>query len=76
MELYNYKNFIFTVQRHGNDKNGNPIFLVNIFKKDNIYNINWLFGKVDKKGNLRCKYYGNLPELVKKNIDDYIKKYK
>lgn len=34
MELIQYNNdFFYTYQRNGNDRNGNAIYLVNIFKK-------------------------------------------
>lgn len=34
MELVQYNNdFFYTYQRNGNDRNGNPIYKVNIFKK-------------------------------------------
>ena len=34
MELIQYNNdFFYTYQRNGNDRNGNPIYKVNIFKK-------------------------------------------
>ena len=34
MELIQYNNdFFYTYQRNGNDRNGNPIYKVNVFKK-------------------------------------------
>lgn len=45
-------------QRNGNDRNGNPIYLINIFQGNN--NTNWGMGekwKRDKYGNIRVKTY-------------------
>ena len=67
MELasfYNYnekemKQFLVTTQRNGNDKNGNPIYLINIFDGTNLcINYNCMAGrKLDKYGNIRIQSY-------------------
>ena len=57
--------------RNGNDKNGNPIYLINVFKDINdngikkYYSVNYRSSrKLDKNGNIRVISY---------NIDDTIK---
>ena len=39
MELIEYKNHFITYQRQGNDVNGNPVYLVNVFEiyKDDAF---------------------------------------
>jgi len=73
MELanfYNYngkdmKQYLVTIQRQGNDRNGNPIYIVNIFDGTCLsVNYNYKTGhKMDKYGNLRVQSY---------NIDDSV----
>ena len=63
MKLKQYNNFFVTYQRQGNDRNGNPIYIINIFDSD-FYNINWKSNrKKDKYGNIKTTSY---------NIDDTI----
>ena len=67
MELASYYNnnekemmqFLVTIQRQGNDRNGNPIYLVNIFDGSCLsVNYNYRTGrKMDKYGNLRIQSY-------------------
>lgn len=64
MELKQYNGYYATFQRQGNDKNGNPIYIINIFDND-FYNVNW---KVDK----RKDKYNNI-KVTTYNIDDTIK---
>lgn len=53
----------YTCQWFGNDRNGNAIYLVNIFQEyqqGNILNITECGGRnTDKHGNLRIKAYKN-----------------
>ena len=51
--------YLVTVQRNGNDKNGNPIYLINIFDGTNLdINYNCMAGrKLDKYGNIRIQSY-------------------
>ena len=43
-------------QRQGNDKNGNPIYIVNVFK--NNFNVNFLSNrKKDKYNNIKIQSY-------------------
>ena len=43
-------------QRQGNDKNGNPLYIINIFR-DNI-NVNWKSNKKkDKYNNIKIQSY-------------------
>ena len=66
MELIKINNDFFgTWQRQGNDKNGNPIYIVNIFKiyaDDNVQNITYVIAskvgrQLDKYGNIKLKCY-------------------
>lgn len=66
MNLLRIKGFYVTYIRSGNDKNGNPIYLVNFFDSENgrFYNCNYRQKKkLDKYGNIRVQSY---------NIDDSI----
>ena len=50
-----------TYQRQGNDKNGNPIYIINIFKKSgykNFYNNITYF--VAERDNIKLDKYGNI----------------
>jgi hypothetical protein len=75
MELIEYKNHFITYQRQGNDINGNPIYLVNIFVlyKNCYQNVN--FGefhktkRIDKHGNIRIKSY-NIEQDIKDMIGE------
>lgn len=63
MEIIVNENTICTYQRQGNDKNGNPIYLVNIFQKmtfGNWQNVNYWRckdKKLDKYNNIRLQSY-------------------
>ena len=61
-----------TYQRQGNDKNGNPIYIINIFKKSgykNFYNNITYF--VAERNNIKLDKYGNI-RLSSYNIDGTI----
>ena len=74
MELIEYKNHFITYQRQGNDKNGNSIYLVNIFQKmsfGNWQNVNYWRckdKKLDKYNNIRMQSY-NIEKDCKKLIE-------
>ena len=67
MELIQYNNdFFYTYQRSGNDRNGNPIYIVNIFEKwynvrtndEGFERLNACTGRtLDKGGNIRLQSY-------------------
>jgi hypothetical protein len=68
MELIRYNSsFLAAYQRQGNDKNGNPIYIINIFQEygnGNFHNCNSMSNnKLDKYDNIRITSY---------NIDDTI----
>ena len=75
MELIEYKNHFITYQRQGNDVNGNPVYLVNVFEiyKPDVYE-NITFSRfrtkyhMDKYGNIRIKSY-NIQQEIKEIID-------
>lgn len=61
-----------TYQRQGNDKNGNPIYIINIFKKSgykNFYNNITYF--VAERNNIKLDKYGNI-RLSSYDIDSTI----
>ena len=61
-----------TYQRQGNDKNGNPIYIINIFKKSgykNFYNNITYF--VAERNNIKLDKYGNI-RLSSYDIDGTI----
>lgn len=76
MELLQIGNYFIAYQRAGNDKNGNPIFLINVFQQyggQKWYNINYAdkgkHGKrLDKNGNIRMQSY-NIEADVKYMIE-------
>ena len=53
------KHYLIATQRQGNDKNGNPVYLVNIFDGEKLYlNYNYSSGRrMDKYGNIRLVSY-------------------
>ena len=53
------KQYLVTIQRQGNDRNGNPIYLVNIFDGSCLSaNYNYKADrKLDKYGNIRLQSY-------------------
>ena len=53
------KHYLVVSQRNGNDRNGNPIYIVNIFDAEKLYlNYNYSTGrKLDKYGNIRMVSY-------------------
>lgn len=62
--------FYYTYQRQGNDKNGNPIYIVNIFydcgsnEKISFINMNYRTDKhMDKYGNIKMQSY-NIDESI------------
>ena len=60
-------------QRQGNDKNGNPIYIVNVFKNNGTYNfnVNYLSNrKKDKYNNIKIQSY-NIDRDVQ-HICDYM----
>lgn len=62
--------FLVTIQRQGNDRNGNPIYLVNIFN-GSCLSVNYNYKadrKLDKYGNLRIQSY-NIDASVQNIID-------
>jgi hypothetical protein len=77
MELIEYKNYFVTYQRQGNDVNGNPIYLVNVFERYGNYwqNANFVkfkaTNKLDKYGNIRIKSY-NIIDDIKFMLDKVI----
>lgn len=68
MELKKINGFLVAYGRQGNDKNGNPIYLINVFEEypDGVYhNINdELNRRLDKHGNIIIKSY-NIEESLK-----------
>lgn len=59
------KSFLVVYQRQGNDRNGNPIYIINIFDGNNItINLNY---KTDR----RRDKYGNI-KTISYNIDSTI----
>jgi hypothetical protein len=59
-ELKQYKQYHYTYSRFGNDLNGNPIYLINVyvFNNNRYENINTLTGrKRDKYENIRMTSY-------------------
>ena len=62
--------YLVTIQRQGNDKNGNPIYIVNIFDGSCLsVNYNYMTGrKMDKYGNLRIQSY-NIDASVQNMIN-------
>lgn len=65
MELKKLNSTLFvTYQRQGNDKNGNPLYIINFFRLENsngllrYYNVNHeLKIKTDKHGNIKGTSY-------------------
>ena len=65
MELQKIGNYFIVTQRQGNDKNGNPIYIINVFDSDFI-NINYKFDRyrLDKYGNIKLTSY-NIGDTIK-----------
>lgn len=64
MELIKIENIYINIIRNGNDKNGNPLYLVAVFEENNgnFYNYNYLINqsglaRMNKKGFLTCQSY-------------------
>ena len=83
MELKQYDNYLFSIARQGNDKNGNPIYIVNIFQLFSYGwdNINFKTGRrTDKHNNVKLSSYDIMNSklehngTIKRLIED-IKKY-
>ena len=71
MTLTIIKGYLVTYQRQGNDKNGNPIYIVNIFDRwGNVYvNRNRDTGRrLDKYGNIRIQSY-NIPDTLERLVN-------
>lgn len=69
MELKQYNNFFVVYQRQGNNKNGNPIYIINIFDSD-FYNVNWRIGRrLNKYGNIKITSY-NINETIQSIINE------
>ena len=71
-----YKNYYYSYQRHGNNKNGRNIYLINIFAKDGTFeNINYALHvnkgiKVDKNYNIRLSCY---KQEIEERVKDILK---
>ena len=53
----NINYYFVSYQRQGNDKNGNPIFIINVFD-ENLNNINYSIDRrSDKYGNIKLTSY-------------------
>ena len=76
MELKKIDNdYYATWEKQGNNRNGNPIFIVNIFQKlsdDNFWNVNIKTGaRLDKYDNIKLSSYNiedsirNLIQIIK-----------
>lgn len=82
MELIKYnKNIYVTYQRQGNDKNGNPLYIINVFKrydstgnddikKENAY-VNMNYTLLNDKYISRLDKYSNI-KCQTYNIEDTI----
>lgn len=74
MELIQISGYFVTYQRQGNDRNGNPVYLVNVFSNYNgtgehWYNVNYSDKqkhgrRLDKYGNIRIQSY-NIEQSIK-----------
>ena len=64
------KYYLVATQRNGNDKNGNPIYLVNIFNGEKLFiSYNPASGRrLDKYGNIRLSSY-NIDSTIQNIID-------
>lgn len=62
--------YLVAVQRNGNDKNGNPIYLINIFNGNKLFiSYNFASGrKLDKYGNIRLSSY-NIDSTIQNIIN-------
>lgn len=62
--------YLVAVQRNGNDKNGNPIYLINIFDGNKLFiSYNPASGrKLDKYGNIRLSSY-NIDSTIQNIIN-------
>lgn len=72
--FYNKENYKFLVvyQRQGNNRNGNPIYIINIFNlsADNLYNYNIHTGRrLDKYGNIKITSY-NIDSTIQSIINE------
>lgn len=65
------KSFLVVYQRQGNDKNGNPIYIINIFDGDNItINLNYKTDRRrDKYGNIKTTSY-NIENTIQSIINE------
>jgi hypothetical protein len=67
MELYFIDGYYITIQRQGNNKNGNPLYIVNIFQKvyNSFTNINNHQSKykLDKHNNIKLTSYNIMADV-------------
>lgn len=57
MNILKKGNILIVYQRQGNDKNGNPIFIINFFD-ESMHNINYKIDvKKDKYNNIKIQSY-------------------
>lgn len=76
MELVKVKDYLVTYQRQGNDRNGNTIYIINVFTLHQNYYINMnaclntlAKVKLDKYGNIKMTSYN-----IQSDIDFLISK--
>lgn len=76
MELQKIGNYIIAHQRQGNNVNGNPMYIINVFKSiedKNIlhyYNVNYRQSKkLDKHGNIKITSY-NTDDAIMQILND------
>lgn len=72
MNLLRMGIYYICYQRQGNDKNGNPIYLINVFEceNDRFYNCNFKQSrKSDKNGNIRIQSY-NIGDTITRLLDE------
>lgn len=65
------KSYLVAYQRQGNDRNGNPIYIINIFDGNNItINLNYKTDRRrDKYGNIKITSY-NIDNTIQSIIDN------
>ena len=70
MNILKKEGYLIAYQRQGNDRNGNPIYILNFFDDTELYNCNYKINvKKDKHGNIKTTSY-----CINDTIDYYIKK--
>ena len=71
MNLIKVNGYLITYQRQGNDKNGNPMYIINVFEPHagGYYNINHhCLSRLDKYGNIKIASY-SINDSINKIID-------